>query len=520
MLKNFRITELRARAASDEGFTLVEMIVASIIMLVVITSVTFFMINIAATQRSANLSRIADRVLGAQMEQIAGTKWDNLMLRPTSFSGDCALDGTRMSTQAVAPGPEKTTVDGLDISITRNVTWQNDSAQVTCASPGVNLSTNPSLETDTTGWTGVVSGWTNSTIAQSSVRAYSGTKSLAVTWPTGNVWSSGSIDVGGLTAGQVYTASIYGYAPTGTADWYVCGWLTGCGSVVTTKDAWTRGSFTFTAPGTDVVLGVSAPSANGGTMYVDAMLVEKSGKIGTYYDGSSVGAAWLGTPNLSASAIASRVNKISNPSFETNGNGWQNSAIGWSTTTGAVSSAQAYSGTSSFAVTYPATAGTPGGVLYNWTGLTIGNTYTFSIYGYAPTGSPDWRAGVYPTFQGNIVTTKNAWTRSTVTFVASATNLYVGIANASAYNTGQVIYVDAALGEDGSTAGVYFDGTSNDRASWVGATNASSSSLPSAVADRKQLKMVSVTVTWDDGTAQRTKTAVVYRSRWAENTLG
>lgn len=118
----------------ESGFTLVEMIIASGIIVASVTAFILFMTGVAGTQRSASLDRDADRALSQQVELLNGLSWDNLMNAPTGSYSDCTLDNTRSSTQAVRPGPETVTVDGMAVSIARTVTWTATGDPVTCSS--------------------------------------------------------------------------------------------------------------------------------------------------------------------------------------------------------------------------------------------------------------------------------------------------------------------------------------------------------------------------------------------------
>lgn len=108
----------------DAGFSLTEMVVAAAIIIIVASAFTFLMLNVISTQRSATLSRIADRTLGSQMEAVAGTQWQDLMLRPSGAYSVCDLGGGVVSTQTIIAGPEKvTSAEGVEMAVIRNVVW-------------------------------------------------------------------------------------------------------------------------------------------------------------------------------------------------------------------------------------------------------------------------------------------------------------------------------------------------------------------------------------------------------------
>lgn len=124
----------------DAGFTLIELVVSATIIAAVLTTFTVFMLSVANTQRTASMTRTAERILASQVEATSAIKWDDLMLTPTSnyvlcdLPNDALVKQDRVSTQAVAAGPELvTTPDGLKVSITRNVQWVTDGTQVICS---------------------------------------------------------------------------------------------------------------------------------------------------------------------------------------------------------------------------------------------------------------------------------------------------------------------------------------------------------------------------------------------------
>ena len=125
-----------------------------------------------------------------------------------------------------------------------------------------------SVETSVTDWTGFGS----ATRAQSSTRAYVGTKSMLITWPTGGIpWVQTTVT--GLTIGQVYTFSAWVWVPAGAQPVKVGVSGLGNGSPSTVTDAWQRVSHTFTASGTSHAPLFTPSAAVASTAYVDAMMV-------------------------------------------------------------------------------------------------------------------------------------------------------------------------------------------------------------------------------------------------------
>lgn len=124
------------------------------------------------------------------------------------------------------------------------------------------------------------------TLSSSSVRAYSGTKSLLVTWGTGGTFPLAQVTLAGLTVSQVYTWSAYVWVPTGSphVQLAVGGGVGLIGSATTVKDQWVRLSGTFTATATSHGMQVwpsTAPTA-GNTVYVDAAMAVKGSELGDF----------------------------------------------------------------------------------------------------------------------------------------------------------------------------------------------------------------------------------------------
>lgn len=185
-----------------------------------------------------------------------------------------------------------------------------------------NLALNPSVEVDTSGYTGG-----NSTIAVSAAWAAVGTKSLAVTssGSTSDCWASAGGDLGamrlGMVAGKTYTVSATVYTPsalTGAvlansqAIWFFYKTSAGYFSVTSPKGPATgsaRVSVTVSIPegATEAFIRLynGSPTA-GEVVYWDAVLVEESGTAGPYFDGSTAPAdgkayVWSGTAHNSTS---------------------------------------------------------------------------------------------------------------------------------------------------------------------------------------------------------------------------
>ena len=161
----------------------------------------------------------------------------------------------------------------------------------------VNLISNPSFKTDTTGWSALGSG---TTIARITTDGFFGSTCLEVSKPAitsaGVAWTSAA-----TTVGAVYSASLYVKIPVGQEAsslrlyiyWHDSGgtqlsYTTGALIPLTSDDGWVRLGVTGTAP-TNAVIGrvrLYQPAAGtaGQTFLVDAALFEESSYIGQYFD--------------------------------------------------------------------------------------------------------------------------------------------------------------------------------------------------------------------------------------------
>ena len=156
-----------------------------------------------------------------------------------------------------------------------------------------NLVSNPSFETNTTGWAGLAS----STIAVDSTRSATGSKSGLVTWAAGAASSQAVVINCTTVAGQVYTVSFWVYVPSGNPDVAATCNLVSTGSTLTTKDRWVRISHTFTAGGTTSSVGVRnlSTATAGQVCYIDGVQCELGSSMTNYTDGAPASTSlWVG----------------------------------------------------------------------------------------------------------------------------------------------------------------------------------------------------------------------------------
>jgi hypothetical protein len=160
-----------------------------------------------------------------------------------------------------------------------------------------NFITNPSFETDASGWNTYGA---NVTIARSTAQAHGGTASLQVTQTTAGTKGVQSVAYP-VTVGTSYALSAWVLSTAGTAQtavilsWYNGGsFISSTSGTLTslTIGTWTRLSVVGVAPATatQVYAIVSTPSAQiADIRFVDEFLLEASTVVETYFDGDSAG---------------------------------------------------------------------------------------------------------------------------------------------------------------------------------------------------------------------------------------
>lgn len=395
--------------------------------------------------------------------------------------------------------------------------WDNANAE-----DRVNLVTNPSFETGSTGWAPVGTG---ATAAINTTHKVFGSQSYVLTVGTANSYIQIGTNVP-VIGGKTYTFSSYLKLVGGTSSggtyievvWRdsanaVISLANNAGTQTVNSTTWTRHSVTSTAPSNAAfaqlrpLIATIAANPTGTQIAMDAVMFEQSSSVGTYFDGSYGGGAWTGAANASASVIhvKDRVNLIPNPSVEVNVAGWN----GNNTSSVVRSTAQFIGGSASALATYN-TLGTGGAGIFWWeaagTGpgylVTAGKTYTFSVYvrsnsetrSYSP--SIAWRdsdvaAGSQISVTTGVTTScaLNTWTRVSVTGVApvGAKSAVMSVYTTTATTAGNTAYFDSAMFEESQIAYPYFDPTWVTvsyggvaypiSATWSGTANASTSTL-------------------------------------------
>jgi hypothetical protein len=176
-----------------------------------------------------------------------------------------------------------------------------------------NYCTNPSFETDTSGWDGTAQGPVTlvSTLAQSGAQAFVGLASLAVTTPGGAGtqgvnYPLGSIAAGGAVTAQAWVRTTIGQSMTIALRDNVAGNGPVTASVVTTANTWTRLTVTWTPSALSTNARVYVYAASGAaaqTFYLDAVQVEP-GSLPTMYGAGTIGRIEESTAGISFANIA------------------------------------------------------------------------------------------------------------------------------------------------------------------------------------------------------------------------
>lgn len=166
-----------------------------------------------------------------------------------------------------------------------------------------NLVTNPSFETNTTGWTNVnpTTGVPSGTLSRSLAGGHVGSGHLVA---SASAWGT----TPALVAGQTYTLSCWLRGESSTITGTIGEHYTASPATpfTATTSAWTRFSCTFVAHVSSSRPLITKTSGMGG-LWVDGVMVEQAGTVGAYFDGAtpdvpdSKGYTWTGTAHNSTS---------------------------------------------------------------------------------------------------------------------------------------------------------------------------------------------------------------------------
>lgn len=239
--------------------------------------------TVARSDHTHTLGNLSDVVITGtpverQVVKFNGTTWVNELP-----SGGISVGAT----SPAAPASGDAWMDSNDGSL---YVYYNDT---TSRPAGTNLITNPSFETNTTGWTG-----TSATIAQSTAFEYVGASSLKVTPST----NTGKVSFTATTvASTVYRFSAYVYTEQNkNLRVSITTPATNGTTTAVAYNTWTRLDVSFTASAASTVVNIESIDSTI-PFYVDGVMLEASATLNDYFDGSSYNGAWSGTAHASPS---------------------------------------------------------------------------------------------------------------------------------------------------------------------------------------------------------------------------
>ena len=299
-----------------------------------------------------------------------------------------------------------------------------------------------------------------------------------------------------VNAGSTYTFS--GYARAGTTARSVQGklyWYGSTGALISSSSAGTGVSDTS---GTWSQFKVTQAAPTGAYFCVPRILIPSTVNTEKHYfdclqfELASSATYFKEARQIQITLVATRINEVLNPNFESNTNHWSvtNGALTNSTTViAADSDAPLVSLSSGSVKVLPAAAGAVT-LISDAMPVFEGNDYAFSMYFYEPakthavTPFISWYDNtntLISTINGTArTTTSSKWVRTSVISSApiNATTAKIGI-KWTATNNSDEIYVDAALFEKSSFVNSFFDGTNGVAQKtdlfWEGTSNSSRS---------------------------------------------
>lgn len=436
--------------------------------------------------------------VGADAVIVTFRWYDKYGMYISSSTGNLTVEGTSWTRYSVAnkTAPTNAVYMGIAINfVTQTYPMYLDMLQLeqaTDVTTRTNLVTNPSFETDTTGWAS-----NQSTIARSIAQSKFGSYSLLVT-PSTNVAGIRTNTQPTFTTGTTYTFSAWVYT-TVAKNLKVEAATSGGGSPSTLVPAntWTRLTKTFVAGSTAFHLYVSGADDTQ-PFYVDGIQLEASSTASDYFDGSTANTSswdynWSGTANASTSVatkpaspyveprgvivslLPTKINYITNPGFQVDTTGWS------STNTSSFSRTTADFVTGIAAVT--ATANGSGAVTVyesSYIPVTVGQYYSASMYVKDVNTSAAYTVSIkfyngttlVSTITGSAVTASTAsWKRVSASGKAPAgvTSARLYIQSTTTPSSGKSVKFDAAQFEQAVTPTDYIDGyMTNSGNEWLG----------------------------------------------------
>jgi len=342
--------------------------------------------------------------------------------------------------------------------------WMGDGLWMGQEEATTNLVTNPSFETNTTGWTNYTSGSPTGTRTRVTTHALAGTYSYELVKTGGGTTDRwGAYRGVSVVSGQTYTFSawIKVTAITGgnqAVRIYCQNNITATSAFLYGTGDWRRVSLTATATGTGTAnFYIWIDDCTTATIYIDAVQVENKAYATPYVDGSMATGTWAGTAHASASsrtaATRARMGTVANNAL-TAGWAWDGSAlnvVGSITATGG-------SITGAMSIGSTLTMGTGGVIKSGATAYNSGTGYWLEHNG----GTPRM-------FLGNSAGNKLLWTGSALELTGSITatsgdisgvltigasgGIYQGTGTFASPTTGLKIWNDSSAGYIGRIGG-------------------------------------------------------------------
>ena len=129
---------LKAKVTKDSGFTLIEAMVAIVIIGSVVAAQASLLVLGAKAQTRLSAQRLASSILQAEMETLQTSPWDDLMMTPTRTPTDppielCPLGNNTLRSSAQIVRPESVRrEENITFVINREVVWTGSDEPVTC----------------------------------------------------------------------------------------------------------------------------------------------------------------------------------------------------------------------------------------------------------------------------------------------------------------------------------------------------------------------------------------------------
>jgi hypothetical protein len=263
---------------------------------------------------SGEVVDVSTRSVPVVMETSPRWEWIQVRVKLAGIWGSYV--SVRVYASYLTPLPGEVTVVGNVVTASLDIA----TVQAAALPSRVNLMTNPSGETNQTGYVAA----TNCSISRVNDKAAKGSWSMKMKntargdsrmEKASGSPLSGSTG-GAVIGGRTYTLSAYVFVTVDNRNvriglnWYNSGYVSGSWSanIVGTVGAWARVSATFVAPMSalwaDVMLSPIAALSSEET-YWDCILLEESATLGEYFDGSTTNPdytfAWTGTAHASTS---------------------------------------------------------------------------------------------------------------------------------------------------------------------------------------------------------------------------